>query len=321
MAQSINRPEYSVGEVLLIKYLGQVEFEVTALGFDPDAKCFCYTLTPTTALPGMTTIYDIGEDTLSTTAIRKDVRMQERKTLSDAGLIEEGAVEPSKQRSRAPLTIRFSSSERRGVPLGLEEVPLVRGDSTAGIAGRIEQAVVPPNPHGNVAGRSEEIKHDLELKFCRRVLNDMHNRRHASFAHWFYMPVDPVAFDIPAYFQIIERPMDLSTIQRKLKNNVYEEASEFKNDVQLMFENCYRFNGDGHIISRFGRKLENLFNKKWRGKDAWVAAHQLEVEGRDAPAEYENTSELPVTVSKEGSRMVPKLGLRLSFESSVRTGK
>ena len=37
----------------------------------------------------------------------------------------------------------------------------------------------------------------------------------------FLHPVDPIALGIPDYLQIITQPMDLSTIENKLKNNDY----------------------------------------------------------------------------------------------------
>lgn len=46
-------------------------------------------------------------------------------------------------------------------------------------------------------------------------------------AYWFAEPVDPVKFNIMDYFDIVNRPMDLSTIRKKLLHNCYNSASEF----------------------------------------------------------------------------------------------
>lgn len=37
----------------------------------------------------------------------------------------------------------------------------------------------------------------------------------------FLEPVDPYALNIPDYFDIIKEPMDLGTIEKNLKNNMY----------------------------------------------------------------------------------------------------
>ena len=161
--------------------------------------------------------------------------------------------------------------------LGPEGVPLIRRDSNVN-DGRAKRAVVPPKRHSDFAGRPKKKKYELELKFCWEVLKELQHARNWSFAQFFYAPVDPVALNIPTYFQIIKKPMDLGTIQSKLENNAYEKASEFREDVQLIFKNCYKFNSEGEFVNDCGHKLEELFNKKWEGKDDWIASRQPESE-------------------------------------------
>lgn len=48
-------------------------------------------------------------------------------------------------------------------------------------------------------------------------------KRHKSAAPFLY-PVDPVALNIPDYFDIIKVPMDLSTIEQNFKNNYYRDG-------------------------------------------------------------------------------------------------
>lgn len=44
------------------------------------------------------------------------------------------------------------------------------------------------------------------------------------------------------YYTIIETPMDLSTIKKRLENRYYEKASECVGDFNTMFSNCYLYN-------------------------------------------------------------------------------
>ena len=37
------------------------------------------------------------------------------------------------------------------------------------------------------------------------------------------------------------------TVQTKFEINAYHEIYEFKADVQLVFKNCYKFNGAEHV--------------------------------------------------------------------------
>lgn len=79
-------------------------------------------------------------------------------------------------------------------------------------------------------------------------------------AFWFLQPVDPVKFNIMDYFDIIERPMDLGTIKKKLHNNVYKNLAHFVEDMNLIWGNCYKYNGEHHEISKTAKELEVFFN-------------------------------------------------------------
>lgn len=71
-------------------------------------------------------------------------------------------------------------------------------------------------------------------------------KKHRS-AGPFVVPVDPVALSIPDYFNVVKHPMDLSTIETRLgkagKPCHYRSVEEFVADVQLVFSNCYLYNG------------------------------------------------------------------------------
>ncbi|KAA1111272.1 hypothetical protein PGT21_000033 [Puccinia graminis f. sp. tritici] len=71
-------------------------------------------------------------------------------------------------------------------------------------------------------------------------------KKHRS-AGPFLAPVDPVALNIPDYFNVVKQPMDLSTIETRLakagKPCHYRSVEEFVADVQLVFSNCYMYNG------------------------------------------------------------------------------
>lgn len=183
-----------------------------------------------------------------------------------------------------------SSTNPQTFALGPEGVPLIRRDSNVN-DGRAKRAVVPPKRHSDFAGRPKKKKYELELKFCYEVLKELQAVKHWAFAQFFYTPVDPVALNIPTYFQIIKKPMDLGTIMTKLENNAYEKASEFKEDVQLIFKNCYKFNPEGEFVHDCGRKLEEVFNKKWETKDSWIASRQPDSEPHSAAEEEDEEEE------------------------------
>ncbi|SCU77736.1 LAMI_0A02168g1_1 [Lachancea mirantina] len=88
----------------------------------------------------------------------------------------------------------------------------------------------------------------------------------------FLKPVDPVALNVPFYYNHIQRPMDLSTIERKLAVNAYETPEQVSADFKLMVENCAKFNGPAAAITQMARNIEASFEK-----------HMFHMPARDEP--------------------------------------
>lgn len=169
-------------------------------------------------------------------------------------------------KSAAPPTPSFAP--------GPDGIPLIRRDSSL-TDGRPKRAIVPTKRNQEFGGgRPKKKKYELQLKFCDEVLKEISSAKNWQLNQYFTHPVDPVALNIPTYFQIIKKPMDLGTIRNKLNNNVYEKAKEFEEDVRLIFKNCYKFNPDGDLVNASGHQLEELFNTKWATKDEWIAARE-----------------------------------------------
>ena len=70
----------------------------------------------------------------------------------------------------------------------------------------------------------------------------------------FLEPVDPVALQIPEYFDVIRHPMDLSTIRTRLGS--YSGWTELQSDLDLMLDNAIVFNNaPNHPIAQIARRL------------------------------------------------------------------
>lgn len=48
----------------------------------------------------------------------------------------------------------------------------------------------------------------------------------------------------------------------KFNNYEYKSITEVISDMQLMLENCYRYNGADHWVSKQGQKLEKVLEQK-----------------------------------------------------------
>lgn len=125
----------------------------------------------------------------------------------------------------------------------------------------------PPEPDMNNLPPNPIPKHQqkhalLAIKAVKRLKD----------ARPFLQPVDPVKLDIPFYFNYIKRPMDLSTIERKLNLGAYEVPEEITEDFNVMVSNSVRFNGPNAGISQMARNIQASFEK-----------HMLNMPVKDAP--------------------------------------
>jgi hypothetical protein len=73
-----------------------------------------------------------------------------------------------------------------------------------------------------------------------------------------------VKLEIPSYPKVIKKPMDLSTMKKKLDNREYPNVQKFHDDFMLMIRNCFIFNPDGTPVHEAGIELRRLFNEKWK---------------------------------------------------------
>ena len=111
----------------------------------------------------------------------------------------------------------------------------------------------------------------MELKFCSEVLTELKRGKHLKISEPFLQPIDPQALNIPSYYNFIKKPMDVSTIEKKLIDGQYENAKEFEADIRLMFQNCYKFFfGRSHPVHGKGKEYEKVFEDKWSQKGKWL---------------------------------------------------
>lgn len=74
----------------------------------------------------------------------------------------------------------------------------------------------------------------------------------------FREPVDHKSLGLVDYPLIIKSPMDLSTIKKKLKANKYRKNQDFLEDLQLIWDNCQRYNQENSQIFRAALKMEKV---------------------------------------------------------------
>uniref|UniRef100_K7F3P3 Bromodomain testis-specific protein n=1 Tax=Pelodiscus sinensis TaxID=13735 RepID=K7F3P3_PELSI len=99
-----------------------------------------------------------------------------------------------------------------------------------------------------------------QLQYLLRVVMKAMWRHNFSWP--FHQPVDAAALNLPDYYSIIKKPMDLSTIKKRLEHNYYTKATDCIEDFKTMFTNCYVYNKPGDDIVFMAEELEKVFMQK-----------------------------------------------------------
>ncbi|KPM08485.1 histone acetyltransferase-like protein 2 [Sarcoptes scabiei] len=114
-----------------------------------------------------------------------------------------------------------------------------------------------PSPTPKVVAKKKTFKPDELRQALMPTLEKLYKQVPESMP--FRQPVDPVALQIPDYFDIIKVPMDLSTIKQKLDTGQYTDPWQYVTDVWLMFDNAWLYNRKTSKVYRHCTKLAEVF--------------------------------------------------------------
>lgn len=94
-----------------------------------------------------------------------------------------------------------------------------------------------------------------EIQQAYRIFQSFLSEKHKSITAPFWRPIGPAALTADA--EVCFRKM-----QDRFVNREYESITAFVADFRLMLENCYRFHGVDHWISKQAQKLEIILEQK-----------------------------------------------------------
>ncbi|KZT72927.1 hypothetical protein DAEQUDRAFT_685309 [Daedalea quercina L-15889] len=141
-----------------------------------------------------------------------------------------------------------------------------------------------------------------DLRACRNALKKLQTHKRAAV---FLQPVDPVRDHAPSYFEIIKKPMDLSTMSAKLESGKYKDRFEFEDDFRLVISNAKLYNVPGSYVHNEALALESFFDKQWirinKTLEAADRAAQPRAAAPPAPAKVAPAARVPSTPQREQS--------------------
>nr|KAG5705427.1 hypothetical protein BaRGS_004554 [Batillaria attramentaria] len=95
-----------------------------------------------------------------------------------------------------------------------------------------------------------------------QILNDMRDLPHTQ---PFLFPVNPK--EVPDYYKIIKRPMDLQTMREHVRNKKYHSREIFLNDVNQIVENSKLYNGGPHLLTLTAQSMLELCLKRFAERE------------------------------------------------------
>jgi bromodomain-containing factor 1 len=220
----------------------------------------------------------------------KPDEVEEKKPKKSAALPKEPAPRREPRVSTQSVPKQQNNASSPTFALNPEGLPTIRRDST-NPDGRPKRAIHAPKRDLLYSAKPKKKKFQWELKFCQEILEELHKPKYWAVASPFYYPVDPVALNIPTYHSVIKKPMDLSTVQAKLKAGQYENAKEMETDVLQIFKNCFKFNIPGDPTYQAGQKFEEIFKNKWAAKGRWLEEHDPDSHNQSGSSEEDSDEE------------------------------
>ncbi|KAL4369568.1 hypothetical protein GQ457_05G021180 [Hibiscus cannabinus] len=83
----------------------------------------------------------------------------------------------------------------------------------------------------------------------------------------FMQPVDVKGLGLHDYYEIIEKPMDFSTIKNQMEakdGTGYKNVRDIHADIRLVFDNAMKYNDEGSDVHLMAKTLLEKFEEKWQ---------------------------------------------------------
>jgi hypothetical protein len=115
------------------------------------------------------------------------------------------------------------------------------------------------------------IKGVLTLDYCDQLLKDLMK---CPEMHAFRQKVNPE--HQVEYYKIIKHPMDLRTLQERLCSGQVTTVSQFKRELDLIWNNCVDFNGPTHPLSVIAAEAQRNIDQVWENSSQPAPSHALD---------------------------------------------
>ncbi|MED6119132.1 Transcription factor GTE1 [Stylosanthes scabra] len=116
------------------------------------------------------------------------------------------------------------------------------------------------------AARTETAAAKRMQELMRQFATILRQITQHKWAWPFMEPVDVEGLGLHDYYEVIEKPMDFSTIKSKMEakdGTGYKNVREIYADVRLIFKNAMKYNNEKHDVHVMAKTLLEKFEEKW----------------------------------------------------------
>ncbi|EJD40346.1 hypothetical protein AURDEDRAFT_187007 [Auricularia subglabra TFB-10046 SS5] len=112
----------------------------------------------------------------------------------------------------------------------------------------------------NVRDNRDTKFQDFFFDTLEKILNELKSTTDNNDAAAFQKPVSRQ--EAPDYHNIIAHPMDLATMSKKVKQRSYKNKKDFADDLNLIWDNCLKYNtGKDHYLRGCANRMRAKANK------------------------------------------------------------
>lgn len=137
------------------------------------------------------------------------------------------------------------------------------GNAESSSSARPKREIHAPPPLDSSWTEPKRSGHKLQEYAAKKVEDLIVKPALRDYINIFMFPVDPVALNIPEYLSIIKKPMDLSTIRKKIDNHAYTSGDQINTDVLLMVDNAMTFNRPGEFVHIAAEMVKKAWQEMW----------------------------------------------------------
>jgi hypothetical protein len=110
--------------------------------------------------------------------------------------------------------------------------------------------------------QTNEVQTSITKRQAKEIANTLNHISRTQAGQSFKAPVEQLWPECAAaYAAKVPNPIDLGTMEMKVKNNIYPSMDDFRADVILLYKNSLDFNGIDHIVTSVALEVrDTIFN-------------------------------------------------------------